>query len=72
MEIMATFGILASFGVYLVERLLASKRVEARLAYELERQLEAQKQEVKSEMLVFGERIENMQTRLNKMELRGR
>jgi hypothetical protein len=72
MEIIATVGILASFGVYLVERLLASKRVEARLAYELERQLEAQKQEMKAEMLVWGERIENIQTRLNKMELRGR
>jgi ABC-type phosphate transport system auxiliary subunit len=70
MEVMATIGILASFGVYLVERLLASKRVESRLEGEFLKRIEAEKKETKAELAQLSERIENIQTRMNKLELR--
>jgi hypothetical protein len=70
MEIAATIGILASFGVYLVERLLASKRVESRLEGEFLRRIESEKKETKAELLALAERIEGIQTRMNKLELR--
>jgi len=70
MEVMATIGIMASFGVYLVERLLASKRVESRLEDEFLKRIETEKKEAKAELAQLSERIENIQTRMNKLELR--